>query len=149
MVFAAALAADHPRWRGRALNVCLLTGASRDPPSWSITLPHALLRFSSSARDELPNAVALNSGLFNGTRVLGPALGGLVIAVAGPGACFLLNAVSFVAVLASLRLIRPEELVPLDRGRRAPDARCAGARRRSRSFAAFRWPECCSQPSCS
>jgi MFS family permease len=69
---------------------------------------------------ELPNAVALNSGLFNGTRVLGPALGGVVIAVAGPGACFLLNAVSFVAVLASLRLIRPEELVPLDRGDERP-----------------------------
>ena len=69
---------------------------------------------------ELPNAVALNSGLFNGTRVLGPALGGAVIAVAGPGACFLLNAVSFVAVLASLRLIRPEELFPLDRGDERP-----------------------------
>jgi MFS family permease len=48
--------------------------------------------------------------------VIGPALGGAVIAAAGPGACFLLNAVSFVAVLASLRLIRAEELVPLDRG---------------------------------
>jgi predicted MFS family arabinose efflux permease len=71
-------------------------------------------------RDELPNAVALNSGLFNGTRVLGPALGGAVIAAAGAGACFLLNAVSFVAVLASLRLIRPEELVPLDRGDERP-----------------------------
>jgi MFS family permease len=69
---------------------------------------------------ELPNAVALNSGLFNGTRVLGPALGGAVIAAAGPGACFLLNAVSFVAVLASLNLIRPDELVPLDRGEERP-----------------------------
>jgi predicted MFS family arabinose efflux permease len=64
--------------------------------------------------------VALNSGLFNGTRVLGPALGGAVIAAAGPGACFLLNAVSFVAVLASLRLIRPADLFPLDRGGERP-----------------------------
>jgi len=43
-----------------------------------------------------------------------------VIAAAGPGACFLLNAISFVAVLASLRLIRPDELVPLDRGDERP-----------------------------
>jgi MFS family permease len=76
--------------------------------------------FQLVGRNELPNAVALNSGLFNGTRVIGPALGGAVIAAAGPGACFLLNAVSFVAVLASLLLIRPEELFPLDRGDERP-----------------------------
>jgi MFS family permease len=74
------------------------------------------LTFQMVGRDELPNAVALNSGLFNGSRVLGPALGGVVIAAAGPGAAFLLNAVSFLAVLASLALIRPSELVPLERG---------------------------------
>jgi predicted MFS family arabinose efflux permease len=48
--------------------------------------------------------------------VIGPALGGAVIAGAGPGAAFLVNAISFLAVLASLRLIRPDELLPLDRG---------------------------------
>ena len=74
------------------------------------------LTFQMVGRDELPNAVALNSGLFNGTRVIWPALGGAVIATAGVGACFLLNAASFVAVLASLALIRPRDLVPLDRG---------------------------------
>jgi MFS family permease len=74
------------------------------------------LTFQMVGPDELPNAVALNSGLFNGARVIGPALGGAVIAGAGPGAAFLLNAVSFLAVLASLRLIRPDELLPLDRG---------------------------------
>jgi sugar phosphate permease len=52
--------------------------------------------------------------------VIGPALGGAVIAAAGPGTCFLLNAVSFVAVLWSLMLIRPDELVPLDRGDERP-----------------------------
>ncbi|HSK15082.1 MAG TPA: MFS transporter [Gaiellaceae bacterium] len=74
------------------------------------------LTFQMVGRDELPNAVALNSGLFNGSRVLGPALGGLVIAAAGPGTAFLLNAASFFAVLGSLALIRPSELVPLERG---------------------------------
>jgi MFS family permease len=78
------------------------------------------LTFQMVGRDELPNAVALNSGLFNGTRVIGPALGGAVIATAGVGACFLLNAASFVAVLASLALIRPRELLPLDRGDERP-----------------------------
>jgi MFS family permease len=59
---------------------------------------------------ELPNAVALNAGLFNGSRVIGPAIAGLIIAVAGTGVCFVLNAVSFLAVLAALASIRPDEL---------------------------------------
>jgi MFS family permease len=64
---------------------------------------------------ELQNAVALNSGLFNGSRVIGPAIAGLVIAVIGTGACFVVNAVSFLAVLVSLRLLRPDELTPVAR----------------------------------
>jgi MFS family permease len=54
------------------------------------------------AREDLANAIALNSSLVNGARLLGPALAGLVLAWAGAGVCFLLNAVSFLAVLASL-----------------------------------------------
>ena len=55
---------------------------------------------------ELQNAVALNSGLFNGSRVIGPAIAGVVIALVGTGLCFVVNAVSFLAVLVSLRLMR-------------------------------------------
>src|SRR5205085_8584846 len=51
---------------------------------------------------ELPNAVALNSSLFNASRILGPALGGAIVAAAGVGVCFALNAASFLAVLAGL-----------------------------------------------
>lgn len=72
------------------------------------------------AREDLPNAVGLNSTLFNGARIVGPALGGLVIATFGIGICFLGNAVSFLAVLAGLLLMRPEELRParsVSRGR--------------------------------
>ncbi len=69
---------------------------------------------------ELPNAVALNSSLFNGARVVGPALGGAVVALAGPGPCFAANAATFVAVLAALAAIRRRELVPLDRGDSRP-----------------------------
>jgi MFS family permease len=67
---------------------------------------------------ELPNAISLNSGLFNGARIFGPALGGVLIAAAGAGFCFAVNAVSYVAVLASLFMMRPEEFHPLARRER-------------------------------
>ncbi len=67
---------------------------------------------------ELPNAVALNSSLFNASRILGPAIGGAVIAAAGVGFCFALNAASFLAVLAGLLAIRDDELHPIERGAR-------------------------------
>jgi MFS family permease len=67
---------------------------------------------------ELPNAISLNSGLFNGARIFGPALGGVIIAAAGAGFCFGVNAISYVAVLASLLMMRPEEFHPLKRHER-------------------------------
>jgi MFS family permease len=70
------------------------------------------LTFEMVGRDELPNAVALNSSLFNAARVVGPALGGVVVALAGAGACFALNTVSFAAVLAGLLLMRTSEMFP-------------------------------------
>ena len=63
----------------------------------------------------LPNAVALNSGLFNASRVIGPALAGLLIAAVGTGLCFVVNAFSFLAVLLALQRLRQSELVPVDR----------------------------------
>jgi MFS family permease len=78
------------------------------------------LTFQMVGPAELPNAVALNSSVVNSARVVGPALGGLVIAAAGVGACFAMNAVTFVAVLAGLLLIRARALVPLERGEERP-----------------------------
>ncbi len=75
---------------------------------------HALT-FQMVGRDELPNAVALNASLFNSARVIGPAIGGVVIGIAGVGVCFALNAASFLAVLAALAMMRKAELFPLDR----------------------------------
>ncbi|MDP8910872.1 MAG: MFS transporter [Actinomycetota bacterium] len=79
------------------------------------------LTFQMVGRDELPNAVALNTGLFNGARIVGPAIAGVIIAVAGVGICFAINAVSFLAVLAGLLMMRAEELFPVkqDRPKRA------------------------------
>lgn len=64
---------------------------------------------------ELPNAVGLNSSLFNGSRIFGPALAGIILAAASAGVCFAVNAVSFLAVLVGLLLMNPREFHPLER----------------------------------
>jgi predicted MFS family arabinose efflux permease len=64
---------------------------------------------------ELPNAIALNSSIFNAARIFGPALGGVLIATAGVGACFAINSASYLAVLAGLLAMRPGEFHPLER----------------------------------
>jgi MFS family permease len=60
-------------------------------------------------RKDLSNAIAINSSMANGARLIGPAIAGLVIAAAGEGGCFLIDGVSYFAVIASLLLmhIRP------------------------------------------
>ena len=64
-------------------------------------------------REDLPNAVALNSSLTNLARVVGPGLGGLLIAATGVTALFLLNALSFLAALGALALINERQLYAL------------------------------------
>jgi MFS family permease len=114
-----------------ALTILALAG---DPPLWSIYLLAALggtatvfdapgrqsLTFQLVGRDELPNAVALNATLFNASRMAGPAVAGLIIAAGGTAACFLINAISFLAVLTALALIRPSELYPVERSSTRP-----------------------------
>jgi MFS family permease len=78
------------------------------------------LTFQMVGPRELPNAVALNSSLFNGARVLGPTLGGAVVAVAGVGFCFAFNAASFLAVLAALLWMRRGELLSSERNAERP-----------------------------
>jgi len=73
------------------------------------------LTFQMVGESELQNAVALNSGLFNASRVIGPALAGLLIAVVGTGLCFVVNAFSFLAVLVALYLMREQELFPVEK----------------------------------
>ncbi len=71
------------------------------------------LTFQMVGRDELPNAIALNSSLFNTARIVGPALAGVLIAAVGSGWCFAVNTLSFVAVLGGLLAMRVSELHPL------------------------------------
>jgi MFS family permease len=63
-------------------------------------------------REDLPNAIALNSSIFNGARVVGPAIAGFALAWKGPAWCFFLNGVSFLAVIGALLAMR---LVKLER----------------------------------
>jgi MFS family permease len=80
---------------------------------------HALT-FQMVGRDELPNAVALNASLFNASRVIGPGIAGVIIAAVGVGACFVINTVSFLAVLTGLLLMRVHELFPVERPEQRP-----------------------------
>jgi len=59
-------------------------------------------------KEDLPNAIALNSSIFNGARVVGPAIAGFAIAAVGEGWCFFLNGLSFIAVIVALLMMRVE-----------------------------------------
>ena len=61
-------------------------------------------------REDLPNAVSLNSVVVNAARIVGPAVAGLLIATVGIGICFLLNAASYIAVIMAFVAMRPAEL---------------------------------------
>lgn len=76
----------------------------------------------------LGNAVALNSASFNAARLVGPAVAGLLVAAVGVGWVFLINAVTFGAVLVSLGLLRTEQFTRFTRPPRAPGQLLAGFR---------------------
>jgi MFS family permease len=68
-------------------------------------------------RDDIVNAIALNSSMLNGARVVGPGVAGLIVGAVGEGWCFLLNAISYVAVIGALLLMhvrpKPEAHAPV------------------------------------
>jgi len=76
----------------------------------------------------LSNAVALNSTSFNAARMIGPAIAGLLIAGIGTGWVFLINAASFVAVIAALGFLRVHELHRKERAARKPGSLLEGFR---------------------
>ena len=78
--------------------------------------------------DSVPNAIGLNSALFNGSRIVGPAVAGFLIVGVGLWMCFLVNALSFLGVIAALVAMRPEELHPAARAGREPGQVRAGLR---------------------
>jgi MFS family permease len=88
-------------WHVLVLSVCLGLVNALDIPA-----RQAFLIRMVEGRESLPNAIGLNSSMFNGARLVGPTIAGFMIAVVGEGICFLLNALSYVAVLAALLAMR-------------------------------------------
>lgn len=84
-------------------------------------------------KEDLINAISLNSAIFNAARVAGPALGGLIVARIGEAPCFTLNAISYLAVLGSLAAMRVREQAE-------PTAETAWARLRDGFTYAWRLP---------
>lgn len=69
-------------------------------------------------RADLPNAIALNSSMFNASRIIGPAIGGMIIAAVGEAWCFVIDAISYIAVILSLLAMRlPARPVLTERSR--------------------------------
>jgi MFS family permease len=113
-----------------ALGVLTQTGAVR---LWQVFLLATLLGFVNMfdnparqsfvlemvGRDDLPNAVSLNSVVMNAARVIGPAIAGVLIAFTGLAVCFEVNAASYVAVLVGLLLMHRDELQPVATVQRA------------------------------
>src|SRR6202008_2540530 len=67
-------------------------------------------------KEDLPNAIALNSSIFNGARVVGPAIAGFAISLMGEGWCFFLNGLSFLAVIFALMAMKIEPQERKDSG---------------------------------
>lgn len=110
------------------LAALVLTGTVR---IWEIVVLSALLGIVNSfdvpirqsfvvemvGKEDLANAIALNSSMFHGTRLIGPSLAGLLIGVMGEGVCFFINGTSYLAVICSLMAMR---IVPRPRSSGSP-----------------------------
>ena len=112
------------RWCSRC---ALATLAFQDnPPVWAIYViaffGGVATAFDNPARrsfvvemvpeEQITNAVSLNSALMTGSRIIGPALGGILVVTVGFGWAFLLDGISYIAVIVSLRMIDPSKLRP-------------------------------------
>ena len=88
-------------WHWFALSICMGVINACDMPTRQACVPRMIER-----PEDLGNAIALNSTLVNASRLVGPALAGLLIKTIGEGPCFLLNAVSYVPVIGALLAMR-------------------------------------------
>jgi MFS family permease len=88
-------------WHVLVLSVCMGLINAFDMPA-----RQAFLIQMVEGRENLTNAIGLNSSMFNGARLVGPTIAGFTIAWLGEGVCFMLNALSYVAVLAALLAMR-------------------------------------------
>ncbi len=102
-----------------------------DMPARQSLIPHLV------GRDDLLNAIALNSAMFNGSRIIGPAIAGFIIGElgprSGPGFCFAINTITYMAVLGALATIRVNS--------RPPSGRRQRVLREVREGVAFAWQQ--------
>ncbi len=113
-----------------ALGLLLGVGLSLSLPAWQAMVPDLV------PSGQVAGAVALNSAAFNVARAVGPALGGIVVATAGPGAAFLANAASYLAVIAALATFRTRAL---DGEPESITTAIASGLRYARFTPAYRW----------
>lgn len=88
-------------WQIIALSIGLGCVNAFDVPS-----RHSFVIDMVGNREDLGNAIALNSLMFNGARVLGPSIAGMLLAATNEGVCFLINAISYLFVIASLMMMK-------------------------------------------
>ena len=118
MVQAFVLAGLAASGHARAWHIALLSAISAAINAYNLPAQQAFLTDIIDEREALPNALALNSMRFNLARFLGPMLAGFVLYHYNSAVCFLLNAFSFLAVIASLCLIKvPKSLRRTSRGK--------------------------------
>ena len=102
LTLAALTLSGHVRvWHVFALATCLGIVNAFDIPARQSFIVEMV------GREDLSNAIALNSSMVNGARVVGPAIAGLLVAAVGEGWCFLINGVSYLAVIAGLAMMTP------------------------------------------
>ncbi len=101
-------------WQVGALAFCLGLVNAFDNPARQAFISELV------DRELLPNAVALNSIIFNLARIVGPMVAGISIAAVGTASTFFINAASFLPVIAGLMLMRPDELQPASPAQSAP-----------------------------
>lgn len=98
-------------WQIMVLSAVGGIASAIDMPARQSLIPHLV------GRDDLLNAIALNSAMFNGSRIIGPTVAGLIIGGlgprSGPGACFAINTITYLAVLAALATIRANSRPPV------------------------------------
>jgi MFS family permease len=105
MVLAGILAALTLSGRIRVWEIMVLAAGLGVVNAFDIPARQAFL-MDMVGREDLMNAIALNSSMFNGARIIGPAIAGILVASIGEGWCFFLNAVSYIAVIIGLLLMR-------------------------------------------
>lgn len=106
-------------WQIVSLSVILGCINAFDVPS-----RHSFVIEMVEKKEDLGNAIALNSLMFNGARLIGPSVAGLLLATAGEGICFLINAISYLFVIVSLLMMTvPAKDIPVKKGNLLNDLR--------------------------